>query len=255
MAPPVLPVLASVLAVSALSLIGALTLALGFLRRHGVLLFMVAFAAGTLLGDSFLHLLPEAVESRGGFPPELAYLVLGGFLAFFLLETGLRWGHAHGEAAHLHGNEATVAPFAWTNLVGDGIHNFVDGVIIGAAWLVNPASGIATTIAVAAHEIPQELGDFAVLLRAGIKPVKALLYNMFSALLALAGAALVLSIPNAGEHLELYAAPLIAGGFLYIAAADLVPELHHHSERRFTPIILAGVVLGLTVMWLLLKLE
>lgn len=251
----ILAVLASVLAVSALSLVGALTLALGFLKRHGVLILLVAFAAGTLLGDSFLHLLPEAVESRDGFTRELGVLVLAGFLAFFLLETGLRWGHAHGEEAHEHGTPGAVAPFAWTNLIGDGIHNFVDGVIIGAAWIVNPASGIATTIAVAAHEIPQELGDFAVLLRAGIRPAKALLYNLFSALLALAGAALVLSIPDASGKLEMYAAPLIAGGFLYIAAADLVPELHHHTERRYVPLILIGLTLGLFVMWLLLGLE
>lgn len=255
--PYVLPAILSVLAVSLLSLIGALTFVLGFLRRHFVLLALVAFAAGTLLGDAFFHLIPEAVTSRNGFPAILGVLIVAGFLAFFLLETALRWGHAHGEEAHPHevGQPAKIAPFAWTNLVGDGLHNFVDGALVAAAYIADVRLGVATTVAVAAHEIPQELGDFAVLLRAGIRPPRALAYNLVSALLALVGAVLILLLPLDVEFVETVAVPLIAGGFVYIAAADLVPELHHHSEGRYVPVILAGLLLGVGSMIGLLGLE
>lgn len=257
--------LLSVLVVSLISLVGAATLSFGALRRHIVLLGLVAVAAGTLLGDSFFHLLPEAVEFRGGFPLGMGVLVILGFLAFFGLETGLRWGHAHGEVGHQpehvhpegHQAAAKIAPFAWLNLAGDGVHNFVDGALIATAYAVDPTmvTGVATTVAVAAHEIPQEFGDFAVLLSAGVTPGRALLYNLLSALLAALGAAAILVAPLSGETLEFYAVPLIAGGFLYIAAADLVPELHHHSERRYVPIIVGGFLLGIASMILLLRLE
>lgn len=256
--------LVSVAAVSLLSLVGALTLTLRFLRRHIILLSLVAFAAGTLLGDSFIHLIPEAVEFRDGeLTLSLSLLVLGGFLAFFLLEMGLRWQHAHGEEAHPHEEpkkanlegHVAVAPFAWTNLIGDAFHNLVDGALIAAAYISSVPLGIGATIAVAAHEIPQELGDFAVLLRAGIKPRRALFYNFLSALTAVLGALIVLVLPVGAEDIEFFAIPLIAGGFLYIAAADLVPELHHHSEARYIPVILGGIVAGLAVMVSLLQFE
>lgn len=248
--------LLSVLGISLVSLVGSLTLTLAVLRRHIVLLMLVAFAAGTLLGDAFFHLLPEAIEFRDGFTTSLAWVVLGGFLAFFLLETALRWHHAHGEGAHPHEPQLRIAPFAWTNLAGDGVHNFIDGILVAAAYMVDVNVGIATTIAVAAHEVPQELGDFAVLLRAGLRPARALLYNLGSALLALLGAGLMLLLPVSGDQLEYYAVPLIAGGFIYIAAADLIPELHHHADsRRYVPVILFGLVLGLVAMALLLGVE
>ncbi|HLE47373.1 MAG TPA: ZIP family metal transporter [Candidatus Thermoplasmatota archaeon] len=264
----IIPAILSVIAISLVSFAGALALVLGRLRGHTVLIGLVAFAAGTLLGDAFFHLLPESVEHAGAFTPALALSVLGGFFAFFLLETALRWQHSHGEGAHPHEASAApptpaeIAPFAWTNLIGDGIHNFVDGILIGAAYLVSIPVGLATTIAVAAHEIPQEMGDFAVLLRAGLSKEKALMYNLASALTAVLGTVLVLLIPfvagdaeAATETFVSFAVPIIAGGFIYIAAADLVPELHHHSERRFIPMIMTGMLVGLLVMAALLQLE
>jgi zinc and cadmium transporter len=276
-----------ILLVSAISLVGVFAFLLPALRRHGMLLVLVAFAAGTLLGDSFFHLLPEGVEFHQGFPAEMTILVLGGFLVFFLLEGVLRWGHAHGEEAHPHlphapapgpgtGRERAVAAprpipasatapapneqnriaaFAWTNLVGDGLHNFVDGTLIAASFYVSPGLGVATTVAVAAHEIPQELGDFAVLLRAGLRPAKALFYNFLSALLALLGGILVIVLRLETETLERFFIPFIAGGFIYIAAADLVPELHHHTEGKFVPIILVAIASGMALMAGLLLLE
>jgi len=252
--------LVSVFLVSVLSFTGALTLTLGILRRHSVLLGLVAFAAGALIGDALLHLLPEAAELWGGVPIELSAWIIGGFVAFYLFEVVVRWGHAHGEAEHPHvapplPEAVAIAPFAWTNLIGDGIHNFIDGVVMGASYLVSAPLGFATTIAVAAHEIPQELGDFAVLRKAGLSTGRALFYNFLSALLSVLGGILVLIIPVGEELVSKYAVPLTAGGFLYIAAADLIPELHHHSERRFAPLILAGLLVGIGAMALLLSLE
>lgn len=242
----------AVAAVSLLSLIGALTLSFGLLRRHRVMMFLIAMAAGTLIGDAFLHLLPEA--AAGGFTARLGWMVIFGFLVMFAIEAVLHRGHSHAEHLdeHAHGH---VKPFGWVNLVGDAIHNLLDGAIIASAFLIDTAAGIATTIAVAAHEIPQELGDFAVLVRSGMSVPKALLLNFGSALFAVLGAGAVLLMDLPANILEATALPLIAGAFLYIAAADLVPELHHHSHGRDLAIIIAGLVIGLILMGALLDLE
>lgn len=265
MAEPWILTLLSVMAVSILGFVGVVMLALKRLRTHVVLIFVIAIAAGTLIGDALFHLLPEAVESRGGFPSEVGLLVVVGFLVFYMLEAGLRWRHAHAEAAHPHnaehdahhGSDATAAPkpFGWLNLASDGLHNFVDGGIIAATYLVDARLGLATTIAVAIHEVPTEFGDFGVLLTAGIQPRKALAYNFVSALTALAGALFILVLPASGDAMGLYGVPLIAGGFLYIAAADLIPELHHHTGRKYVILTTVGLVLGLAAMYLFLFLE
>lgn len=253
---PWIPTLASVLLVSLLGFVGVLMLVAAPLRRHGVLLFVIAVAAGTLMGDAFLHLLPESIEVRGGFVPELGLLILGGFLVFYLFEALIRWQHAHGHDAHSHPDhpDARPKPFGLVNLASDGLHNFVDGGIIAATYLVDFQLGVATTIAVAVHEVPTEFGDFGILLKAGIKPARALLFNFYSALTAVLGAVLVLAIPQAAGLMDLYGVPIIAGAFLYIAAADLVPELHHHGPRH-TPMILAAFVLGVGLMYGLVLIE
>ena len=266
--------LAAVGAVSLISLVGAAA-GIRWFSRHSVILTLVAVAAGALLGDALLHLLPETAEHWGAFTLVPASLVIAGFLVFFLLETALRFGHAHGELAleephehHMDGGHAhhapelrptkpatpRVKPFGWMNLAGDGLHNFIDGVIIAAAFLVDAPLGFATTIAVALHEIPQELGDFAVLLRAGFAPRRALMLNFASALTAVAGAVLFLLLPFDPATLERYALPVTAGGFLYIAAADLIPELHHHTGDRHSGLIVGGFLAGLGVMFALLRL-
>ncbi len=252
--------LGSVLVVSLISLVGAAGLAFGRLLTHRTMMFLVALAAGTLIGDAFLHLLPEATAGRS-FTPVLGWAIIAGFVAMFLLEAGLRLQHSHVEAVdiehhgHEHDHAAAVAPFGWLNLIGDGVHNLLDGIVIAAAYLVDIQVGIATTIAVAFHEIPQELGDFAVLVRAGMSPAKALMMNLASALLAVVGAGAVLAAGLSAEVIEAVALPLVIGAFIYIAAADLVPELHHHSKGREAFIILAGFILGLLLMGWLLDLE
>lgn len=265
-------VLLSVAVISLISLAGAATLAFTALRRHRVMIILVALAAGTLLGDSILHLLPEALEAwapdggaepAGGhdahaFPIQLGLLILGGFFIFFLLEVGLRWGHAHGEPEHAPGHDPAhqrIEPFGWLNLVGDAVHNFIDGVLIAVAFIANPATGVATAIAVGFHELPQELGDFGVLVRSGMRPARALMYNLLSALLAFVGAGLVLLVGLPEETLAAYALPLIAGGFLYIAAADLIPELHHHSGAREATMVFLAMIIGVLSMASLLALE
>lgn len=263
-----IPTLAAVGIVSLVSLVGALALTLPGLRSHRVLLFLVAVAAGTLVGDAFFHLLPGASHAweEAGLA-RMGLVAVAGFVMFFLLEVLVRARHSHLERAepsihgHDHGHEhgighhAPVAPFAWTNLLGDGIHNFLDGAVIATAFLVDVPLGIATTIAVVIHEVPQELGDFAVLLRSGMKPWLALLFNLGSALMAVIGAVLVLALGFSAETLEMYGLPFIAGAFVYIAAADLIPELHHHTRGREAALIFVSFLVGIALMWGILALE
>ncbi|HET6399519.1 MAG TPA: ZIP family metal transporter [Candidatus Thermoplasmatota archaeon] len=254
------PTLLAVAVVSVVSLVGAATFLLPRLRTHRVLLFLVALAAGTLVGDAFLHLLPEAEAAWDGGSARVGQIAVLGFTLFFLFEVLLRGRHAHVEAADAHAQEhhgshghapptnGRLAPFAYTNLVGDGLHNFLDGAAIATAFLVDTHLGIATTIAVVLHEVPQELADFGVLLRAGLAPRRALLWNFLSGLLAVAGAVTILLLPLSPEVLERIGLPLILGAFLYIAAADLIPELHHHSRGREAWLIVLAFLLGLTIM-------
>ena len=241
--------IATVIVVSGLSLIGAVTLVVraGILERS--LLALISFAAGALLGDAFIHLLPEIAESEAGFDLTASFCLLGGVLAFFVLEKVLHWHHAH------YPHEEVVHPVAVTNLVGDGLHNFVDGSIIAGSFLVSKELGIATAIAVVLHEIPQELGDFAILVRAGLKPRRALALNALTALAALLGAAATLALSSAVGGIERVLVPVTAGAFVYIASTDLLPELHKEPDARRSAVQLAGVLAGMAVMTALLALE
>jgi zinc and cadmium transporter len=256
-----IPTLLAVGCVSLLGLLGGFTLQFRSLARHSVLTTLVALAVGALLGDAFLHILPDAAASWGGFTPQLGLMVLAGFLPFFVMEAFLRWEHTHGTHAHGPGEHeeaaaGRVAPFGWMNLVGSGVHNLLDGVVIAAAFQVSQPLGLSTALAVGLHEIPHELGDFAVLVKAGFPPRRALLYNFLSACVATLGAVGFLLLPFPPAALDKIALPLTAGGFVYIAAADLVPELHHHGgDRRQTALIFMGVLAGLAAMLGILALE
>ncbi len=224
--PTTVRILICVTGVSLVSVVGAvfLTLRQGVMRA--VLPLLVALAAGALLGDTFLHLLPDAVELHGGFTPHIAWGVLGGLLGFFLIESVLHWHH-HGEDVHEHGPEG-VHSFGWMNLMGDFIHNILDGMLIAAAFRVDEGAGWATVIAVLLHEIPQEFGDFGVLVHAGFTPRRALVMNLLTGLSAVLGALVVIWAP-ASLSLDHTLVPVAAGGFLYIACADLVPELRKRA--------------------------
>ncbi len=243
------PTLGAVATVSALSLVGVVTLVIRPRTLERALHALIAFAAGALLGDAFIHLLPEIAESKAGFDLTASFALLSGVIAFFVLEKVLHWHHAHlPREEHVH-------PVAVTNLVGDGLHNFVDGSIVAASFLASTQLGIATSLAVVLHEIPQELGDFAILVRAGLKPRRALALNLVSALTAFIGAVITLAVASSIEGVERVLVPVTAGAFVYIASTDLLPELHKEPEVGRSFVQLVSVLAGVGVMALLLVLE
>jgi zinc and cadmium transporter len=249
MASPGVSALASVVLVSLLSLIGIATLAVSAQRLQHVICVLVSLAAGALFGDVFFHLLPEAYHTPDH-GTSAAGLVLAGILAFFILEKCLRWQHAH----HLY--DAThIDPVGYMNLIADGLHNLMDGALIGAAYQSSFPVGLATTIAVILHEIPQEFGDFGILLHAGFRMTQALWWNFVSASLAIVGAigALVLGAQVHGFATGML--PLAAGGFLYIAGSDLLPELQQERALGKSLVQFAALSGGVGVMWLLTWLE
>jgi len=215
-------ILASALIVSLISFIGVLTLTINDKIFRRIIFLLVAFSAGGLMGGAFLHLMPESLEMMEPINAFMALLM--GFTSFFLLERFLRWRHCHEEECEVH-------PVTYLNLIGDGLHNFIDGVVIAASYLVDIHVGIVTTIAVAMHEVPQELGDFAVLVYGGFSKVKALFFNFASAVTAVAGAVLGYFFILTPEVVT-YVLPFAAGNFLYIASSDLVPELHKEVDIK-----------------------
>ncbi|MBU0466844.1 MAG: ZIP family metal transporter [Nanoarchaeota archaeon] len=243
--------LISVIIISLISLIGIITLSIKISKLRKFLIYLISFAAGTLFGDAFIHLLPETVESYG-FGLNISLYILLGIVLFFILEKVIHWHHCHGEVLeknHIH-------PFAYMNLVGDAFHNFLDGIIIAASYMISLPAGIATTLAVALHEIPQEIGDFGVLIHGGFSKAKALAVNFLSALFAILGAVLTLWIGNSIEGIELILVPIAIGGFLYIAGSDLIPQLHKYSEKLSKSILqIIAFILGIAVMAALLLLE
>jgi len=252
--------LVSVVIVSALSLVGVATLALRRGRLKQITLTLVSFAVGALLGDAFIHLLPQAFRDFGAGLAVSLY-ALAGMLLFFVLEKFLRWRHCHDAECDFHMGEAArdgrgrIHPVVVMNLVGDGVHNLIDGMIIGASYLVSVPLGLATTLAVVLHEIPQEFGDFGVLVQGGLSVRAALGFNFLSSLTAVAGAVISLAVGTRVHGFAALLVPLTAGGFLYIAGSDLIPELHHQAGIRRSLGQLAAIVAGIGVMVALTFLE
>lgn len=246
--------LASVGVVSLVSLVGLATLSMDATRTRRLAALLVSFAVGALLGDAFIHLIPQAFVHDGAtLWPSL--LILAGMLLFFVVEKLLR--HEHGLLHRYYHPEASARPeLAAVNLLGDAIHNFIDGLLIAASYLVGPALGLATTVAVLFHEIPQELGDFGILVHSGLSVPRAVLLNLVSAGAALLGAiaALLLDVVS-GEAVTTVLVPITAGGFVYIAAADLMPELQHDRTGRGLLVQVSLIALGMGAMGLLVFLE
>ena len=235
-------ILASTFLVSAISIIGILFLVLRKKLLDKISLMLVSFASGSLLGGAFLHLIPEALSP---YDESVFIVILVGIFVFFLLEKSL-WKHCHEKECPVH-------PFAYLNLFGDGLHNFIDGLIIAASFLVSIPLGTAATMAVISHEVPQEIGDFGILVYGGLSKSKALFYNFLTAITALVGATFMYVlyvfspfIPNMA-----YLLAFAAGSFIYIATTDLIPELR--KEKNLT-ISIAQIILllaGITSMWVL----
>lgn len=226
------PLLAAVLAtllVSALALVGIVFVALPRRGRHAEAV-LVSFAAGVLLATSFLELAPEAVKHAGGDGRVFAAALVA-MLAFFVLERFLHGFHEHEGYPPLerHRRRHVVAP-AWLILIGDGLHNFIDGIVIGASFTVNMELGIITTLAVAVHEIPQELADFGILVAGGLSVRTALALNFASGLTSVAGALGVFAFTSALEANIAWFMTATLGMFVYIAGSDLIPQLHHHER-------------------------
>ncbi len=236
--------LVSVVIVSFISLIGVFTLSFGLERLKKMILYMVSFAVGGLFGDTFIHLLPESFEKLG-INIYTSLGVLSGVILFFILEKFLRWHHCHIPTSKEHQH-----PFVSLNLIGGTVHNMIDGMVIAASYMVSFPVGLATTLAVVFHEIPQEIGHFGILIHGGFSVRKALFFNFFSALASCVGALVVLIIGTHGNsQWTMYLLPITAGGFLYIAGSDLIPELHQHNAKASASLGQLGcIVLGILVM-------
>ncbi len=244
----VLEIFASVFLVSLISLIGIGTLSLKDSLLRKMLIYMVSFSAGTMLGGAFIHLIPEAAEA--GFTSELSFAVLLGIVMSFTLEKVIHWRHCHHPVGEGHPHS-----FAYMNLFGDMVHNFIDGLIIAAGYLASIPVGMATTVAVMLHEIPQEIGDFGVLIHGGFTRKKAIAYNFITALSAVFGAAFAILASSFIMGSVTFLLGFAAGGFIYIALTDLVPELHKKSSCdtfRGTAIIqLLVIMAGMGIMYAL----
>lgn len=241
--------LLSVFVVSLISFIGIFTFSLKVERLKTLVIYMVSFSTGALLGDVFFHLLPEIVEKEG-FNLSISFGILAGILFSFIIEKFIHWNHCHLPITKHH-----VHPFSVLNLVGDGIHNFIDGIIIGVSYLVSIPVGLATTLAVVLHEIPQEIGDFGVLIHGGFTRAKALFFNFLTALTSVIGVILTLSIGTSIEGVVSVLVPFAAGNFLYIASSDLIPELHKEVNVKRSMLQFLFILFGIMIMMLLLLIE
>lgn len=241
--------LLATLIVSLMSFVGVLTLVMKRKLLESVVLVLVSFAAGALLGSSFFHLIPEALKEGG----PVFFMVIVGIVVFFVIETYLHWYH-HCHAGHIHGHhkhKCPIKPMGYLNLFGDGVHNFVDGMIVASAFMVDFGLGAITTLAVVFHEIPQEIGDFGVLIYSGFKRGQALFFNFLSALTAILGVVATYMFAANVESVTPYLVPFAAGGFLYIAMADLMAEIKEEEKLGRITLQIIIFIAGIALAWAL----
>lgn len=234
-----LAILISTILVSLISFIGIVTLSLRERLLKKILLVLVALSAGALLGGAFLHLIPEAVAEFD--TPLLFPFILTGFVLFFLVEKVLHWRHCHKGECDIH-------TFVYMSLLGDAVHNFIDGLIIAASFVAGMPLGISTTIAVVLHEIPQEIGDFGVLVYGGFEKKKALLFNFLTALAAILGGIAGYYLSGSVDASSQFLLPFAAGGFIYIAASDLIPEIRKSTALRDSALYFTMFLIGIVLM-------
>jgi len=232
-------ILISTFIVTLISLAGIFTLAIKGRLLENILFWLIGFSAGSLIGGAFLHLVPEALEKLS--VEVVFYCLILGIILFFALERYFYWRHCHNGVCDVHA-------FTYLNLIGDGLHNFIDGMVIAVSFTVSLKLGAVTTLAVIFHEIPQELGDFGVLVYGGFSKKKALFYNFISALTAMLGALSGYFIADAAAGFSAFILPLTAGGFIYIATSDLIPQLHRERDHRRSQLAFFAFLAGIVFM-------
>jgi zinc and cadmium transporter len=227
------------LLMAAIAMVGSVTLVFKPATLQRLLLPLVAFAAGSLIGGAFFHMIPAAITAELSIV-EVGIAVVAGFTVFFVLEQFLHWHHCHRAAAECK------QPLTYLILIGDGLHNFLGGLAIAGTFLVDPRLGITAWLAAAAHEVPQELGDFGVLVHGGWSKSKALLFNVLSGLTFLLGGLVTYHLADRIDVAWLI--PFAAGNFLYIGASDLVPEVSRHAQPGSGVLHLAAFLAGVLLL-------
>lgn len=207
--------------------------------------FLASFAAGTLLGTAFFDLLPEAAEQATKHTTDIFLWTLVGFMIFFIIERFIHWFHHHEEMHIATHEKRAILPLI---IIGDTIHNFLDGIVIAATFMVNIPLGIATTFAVFAHEIPQEIGDFGLMLHKGLSKMRIIVVNIISALASFAGAIMTYILGNVLDNYIGVFLAITAGFFIYIAASDLIPEIHHERRKGYAVIETVLLIVGIIVI-------
>lgn len=237
--------LLAVFFVSLISFIGIFTLSFKKEKLKNILIYFISFSAGSLFGDVFFHLLPEAIEEK--FTINISLFIILGIVSSFILEKILSWRHCHLPITKNH-----IHCFAYMNLWGDFFHNFIDGLAIAASYLVDFKTGVATSLAVIFHEIPQEIGDFGVLVYGGFKPKKALFINFLTSFSAFFGVIVGLLLNRYLENINSFLLPFSSGNFIYIAGTDLIPELHKEGKIKEGIKQIIAFLVGVFIMYLLL---
>ena len=226
--------------IALIAFVGVFALSIKEKVLNKIVLFLVSLSAGALMGGAFIHLMPESIEKYGN--GDILIVVLVGFILFFIIEKVLHWRHCHKGKCDVH-------TFSYMNLVGDAIHNFIDGLIMAAAFITSIPLGITTTFAIAAHEIPQEIGDFGVLIYGGFEKKKAIILNFLVALTVIAGGIVGYFISSKINQATIFLLPFAAGGFIYIAATDLIPEIKKELNFKKYMVTLVIFILGILIMW------
>jgi len=222
-----------------IGLVGIFSLLLNKRLFHSLIGVLVAFSAGALLSGALFHLLAESLDRLSAMSSFIFLLI--GFAMFFVVERFLHWHHCHDDKCDVH-------PYSYLILFGDAIHNLIDGFVIAASFIVSVPFGIITTLLIIGHEIPQELGNFAVLVHGGFGKYKSLMYNFFAQLTCVLGGLIGYVLSNSVDKLTTFMLPFAAGGFIYIAASDLIPELHKEPKLGKSMIAFAFFILGITFM-------
>jgi len=242
----VIEIILSVLLVSLISLLGVFFI---FFKKSSLeknMYYMISFAAGTMLATSFFEIIPEALSEFGG---AINY-IFAGILLFLFIEKFIHWHHCNRE--HCEDKHKKVKPYVFLNLLGDGLHNFIDGAVIAAAYQTRFELGLLTTISVAAHEIPQEIGDFSILLKGGLNFKNSLIFNFITALVAFLGAFFTIFLGSHIENINPILISIAAGGFIYLSLSDIVPETHKETESRKIMKQALFLLLGIAIVYALI---